>query len=151
MEKQEPWCRTICIRRVFAHEVQKTIKRNNYNDSNEPTQEYVKYPLPPEGQRTDEMHDGELESDQYERKLREGDVKYWEEGWYLWYSKSRWAAQEKLELMMHDLPVHANWYRHMSKQRSDWERESRGKNDLGDWEPPTMRMTPPRHPFNDPP
>jgi len=91
-----------------------------------------------------------LENDQYERKLREKDAKYWEEGWYLWHSKSRWAAQERLDLMMHDLAVQANWNKHMAKQKRDWEMERKGGRDLGQWEPPSMSIAAPRPPFWDP-
>lgn len=132
-----------------------TITQDNhdnslYNIGNRTTAEHAKYPLPPEGQRADEVPGGGSESDRYENKLREKDAKYWREGWYLWYSKNRWATQEKLELMMHDLAVHSNWYRHMEQQKVEWERERGGKPDIDLWEPPSMSITAPRRPFHDP-
>jgi len=155
MEKEEPWCRSICIRRVFAHEVQNAIAQENhnngiYNRGNQTTLEHAKYPLPPEGQRADEVPGGDLQSDRYETKLREKGAKHWEEGWYLWYSKSRWAAQEKIDLMMHDLAVHSNWYRHMAQQKAEWEQETKGKPDMAHWEPPSMGVTAPPRLFHDP-
>lgn len=156
MDKKEPWCRSFCIRRVFAHEVHQVVALDNQNKSfpgKRPTYESVKYPLPPEGQRADEVPGGDSESDTYERKLREKEVKYWKEGWYIWYSKSRWAAQEKLDLMMHDLFTQVGWSKHMAKQKAEWaarEREGRVTQDWSSSELPTMSITPPRRTFPDP-
>jgi hypothetical protein len=131
------------------------IARDNHDKSFEqrPAYESAKYPLPPEGQRADEVLGADSESDTYERKLREKDVKYWKEGWYIWYSKSRWAAQEKVDLMMHDLPTQVGWSRHMAQQKAEWaalERERRGRQEWNDTELPTMTIAPPRRPFTDP-
>jgi hypothetical protein len=132
------------------------IARDNHDKSfpgKRPTYEPAKYPLPPEGQRADEIPDANSESDTYERKLREKEVKYWKEGWYLWYSKSRWAAQEKVDLMMHDLPTQVGWSRHMANQQAEWaalDRERRAKHEWNDVELPTMTIAPPRRPILDP-
>jgi hypothetical protein len=65
------------------------------------------YPLPPEGQveNLPRYLGGKPaeESEGRSRKPSEEDTKYWEEGWYVWTSKSRWAVHEKAELMMYDL------------------------------------------------
>jgi hypothetical protein len=118
--------------------------------ANRTTAESAKYPLPPEGQRADEAPDGDLESDRYENKLREKDAKYWKEGWYLWYSTSRWATHEKLELMMHNLAAHSSWYRHMAQQKIEWERKRRENLDVDTLEPPSMSITAPRGSLHDP-
>jgi len=109
--------------------------------------ENAKYPLPPEGQRADEEPDGSSNSDQYEAKLKEKNAKFWKEGWYVWYSKSRWAAQEKLDLMVYDLSLHSQWYKHMGREKSDWERARKGNEEI---EPPSMRITAPRGLYRDP-
>ena len=103
-------------------------------DSSEGTRttlEYIKHPLPPEGQRADRVPGGKSENDRYERKLRERDVKYWEEGWYFWGSKGKWGMYEKLELMGLDLSKHTNWYKHMDKQRRNWDRNISSQSDMG--------------------
>lgn len=113
----------------------------------------ARFPLPPEGQRPDDLSSGQSVSNDYERKLRGEDAKYWEEGWYLWYSQNRWAAQERIDLMMADLPSQSNWYSHMAKQRADWEQnERKGKWNLEavEVDPPTMAIAPPKRSFPDP-
>lgn len=156
-QRQEPWCRSICIRRVFAHEVRKSLLNaehttdNLFDKSKRTTPETTKYPLPPEGQRADEVYEGQTERDRYEQKLREKGAKYWEEGWYVWYSKSRWAAQEKVDLMMHDLPTQVGWWRHMAKQKEEWGKfNADGNAGWGDGEPPTMTIAPPPRSIPDP-
>lgn len=166
-QRQEPWCRSICIRRVFAHEVRKSLLNAEHTMDNlvnkphpkqairaTPTPETVKYPLPPEGQRADEVYEGFGQSDggeRYEQKIREKDAKYWEEGWYIWYSKSRWAAQEKVDLMMHDLPTQVGWWKHMAKQKEEWGKFNRDVDAKAGWEePPTMTIAPPPRSIPDP-
>lgn len=47
-------------------------------------------------------------------------VRYWEEGWYIWGTKSRWAAQEKMDLMMMDLDRQTSWMRSKEDNERDW-------------------------------
>lgn len=58
----------------------------------------AKYPLPLEGQ--DRIKASGSGKPSHPPKP----VKYWEEGWYIWASKSYRATQEKLTLMAYDLP-----------------------------------------------
>lgn len=37
------------------------------------------------------------------------ETRYWEDGWYLWYSRNRSAAQEHMGLMRHDLRKQTTW------------------------------------------
>ncbi|KAF7980849.1 hypothetical protein HWV62_36499 [Athelia sp. TMB] len=137
-DKQDPWCRSLCIRRVFAHEVQRI--RTHEKNLSERSQDHAKYALPPEGQRSDEAQDGRSRDDSYERKLRQKDAQYWQEGWYLWYSTNRWAVQEKIDMMVHPLSVQADWAKHMAAVREEYEMKLKADPN----EPmPTMMLTPP--------
>ncbi|KAH7926967.1 hypothetical protein BV22DRAFT_1061876 [Leucogyrophana mollusca] len=114
-KNQEPWCRSLCIRRVFTHEVKKVLAHDKA----------VKpYPLPPEGQEADYRHGP-------------NDIRFWEEGWYLWTSKSRWAAQERLDLMMWDLGQQDHWQRHKDQVEREWDEywAEHEKQRLGEEEP----------------
>ncbi|KAH9946443.1 hypothetical protein B0H21DRAFT_415787 [Amylocystis lapponica] len=110
----EPWCRTICLRRVFAHEVKRTLAAH---DGAQQTV-HAKHPLPPEGQNIPGIFDsllGQSAEEQEAHSKDKEDVKNWEEGYYLWASTSRWAAQEKIDLMMYDLERQEQWQRYKEK------------------------------------
>jgi hypothetical protein len=130
--------------------VRKAVAQGNNGFHSVSAQQDAKHPLPPEGQRVDEEPGKKLESDRYERKLREKDGKYYQPGWYVWYSKSRWAVQEKIELMTYDLAVHSNWYKHAAKLWDDWDRQRGAKQDMSSSEPPSLTLTAPSPPASDP-
>lgn len=76
----------------------------------------IPLPLPHEGQPREAFDDGEVDDTDKTR--------YWKEGRYIWVSKSRWAAQEKLDSMMADLPKQTEWMRYkeaMERQRYEEE------------------------------
>src|ERR1700761_2340559 len=77
----EPWCRSICLRYVKPHEIGKQ-----------------KIVLPPEGQPEEAVSQGQVGAPGAQN------VKHWREGWYLWTTKSRWASQERLDVMSLTLP-----------------------------------------------
>jgi len=121
-EQREPFCRTFCLRRVFSHEVTKAIAAHDGQKSTVP----LKYPLPPEGQRTPGLVDvliGETEHESGRGNPEE--VRHWDEGYYVWFSKSRWAAQEKMDLMMYNLERHAAWQRYKQQVTEKWEQQER--------------------------
>ena len=103
---KEPWCRSLCIRKVFPHEIRNIIALKSHRGL-EPDGK-AKYPLPPEGQVANlPKYLGGKPVDESDGRPRkppsDEDTKYWEEGWYIWTSKSRWAMHEKAELMLYDL------------------------------------------------
>ncbi|KZS87190.1 hypothetical protein SISNIDRAFT_419961 [Sistotremastrum niveocremeum HHB9708] len=102
-EHAEPSCRTFCIRFVRAHEVEKR-----------------KMPLPPEGQPKEAVANGQVGG------VGAKDVKNWEEGWYLWTTKSRWATQEKLDMLRLNLEQQTDWMR--KKEISEKQREEEAQN-----------------------
>ncbi|GBE81275.1 hypothetical protein BKA93DRAFT_820935 [Sparassis latifolia] len=116
LDKSEPWCRTICVRRVFSHEVQRII---SVHEGQEQIAQ-MKYPLPPEGQRTPSLTGMLSGQPNEENEPRQTEVRHWNEGWYLWSSKSRWAAQERMDLMMCDIERQAEWQRYKEEMNEKW-------------------------------
>jgi len=71
-------------------------------------------PLPPEGQPEQAVTNGQVNG------VGAKDVKNWEEGWYLWTTKSRWASQERMDTMQLDLEQQTKWMR--KKEASEKQR-----------------------------
>jgi len=125
---QEPWCRSLCIRRVFEHEVKRLTNQFAFdNASHSRAQKLVpevieelKWPLPPEGQPSSAIVDGMVGGPNQDGRPSAEGVRYWEEGWYVWGTKSRWASQEKMDLMMMDLDRQTNWMRSKEDHERDW-------------------------------
>lgn len=64
----------------------------------------AKYPLPAEGQSANlpRYLGGSPKEAEDRSSSPSGSTKYWDEGWYLWTGKGRWAALQKTENMMLD-------------------------------------------------
>ncbi|THH01332.1 hypothetical protein EW026_g1327 [Hermanssonia centrifuga] len=154
-EQTEPWCRSICLRKIFDHEVRKILgthardpSTSNHSNSQTISDDVeFKFPLPPEGQPTPipdtsrvagGMDDSDDEHTDFESawspssigKGKQRQVRYWQDGWYVWLSKNRWAAQEKMDLMMYDLARQAEWQKHKEKMNVDWEAYQRQGQDV---------------------
>ena len=120
IEQREPWCRTFCLRRVFAHEVQRTLAAHDAQGQSPK----ARYPLPPEGQHVPSLaHVLVGETPESQGQAPQDDVRYWEEGYYLWFSKSRWATQERLDLMMTSLERQAQWDKYKQDRTEAWEQQ----------------------------
>lgn len=115
----------------------------------------LQYPLPPEGQpvpKTDasigffgggsgDGGDGGGEDDEDAiLKARPRMVgkdherppsKFWQEGWYLWASKSKYGAQEKIDLMMCDLERQTDWMKYKKQVNEEYETFERAKGKEG--------------------
>jgi len=63
----------------------------------------------------------------------EGKVRYWEPGWYLWSTTSRWAAQEQMDMMSRDLKWQAEWQKYKDTVNEDYRRrQTKGENEMDD-------------------
>ena len=101
VHSNEPKCRSICLRKVFPHEVQNIVpfkKHENVGPDGK-----AKYALPAEGQPINlpRLLGGTSNSDS-EDHPKPPVTKYWDEGWYLWTGQSRWAFIQKTGTMMKD-------------------------------------------------
>ncbi|KAI5117197.1 hypothetical protein M0805_004967 [Coniferiporia weirii] len=154
-EGADPWCRSVCVRRVFAHEVRQLTshfsndaaahRRASLGVSPVASQSgagagVVDHPLPPEGQPESAIVDGIVGgppalsspvssgsgSGSFNPPRSSGGgeeaegVRYWREGWYVWMTKNRWAAQERMDLMMLDLEKQTAWMRTKEQEERAW-------------------------------
>jgi hypothetical protein len=102
IHSREPKCRTICLRKIFPHEVNNMLSFKKHE--NVGPDRKAKYPLPKEGQPANLPRLLGGASKNSDPKVHPEPVtKYWEEGWYLWTGKSRWAFLEKTDMMKLDL------------------------------------------------
>ncbi|KAH8087871.1 hypothetical protein BXZ70DRAFT_955478 [Cristinia sonorae] len=151
LSQAEPWCRTVCIRKVFNHEVKRALAvyeqdPDTHSRNLNTVQVDTKFPLPPEGQEAARYFSSLFglrpPSSTSAQSSRDSDAewhsisgtskpvdeqKYWKEGWYLWMSQSRWAAQEKMDLMMCDLEKQAEWQRYKDRVLEDWNAFEQGQ------------------------
>jgi len=106
----------------------------------------VNYPLPPEGQRSssnDEptsmsLADAEKHASTgfLSSSSRDDDqVRMWEPGYYLWSTKSRWGAQEHMELMMRDLNRQTQWMKKKADTNAKAKRMEEGLEQADDDQP----------------
>ena len=91
----------------------------------------LKYPLPPEGQPRHTEDDSDFASSSHSNHpyspslsrtpaVADPNTRYWEEGWYIWVTKNRWAVQEKIDLMMFDLEKQTAWQRSKEQDARAW-------------------------------
>ncbi|KAI0827860.1 hypothetical protein BC628DRAFT_1317127 [Trametes gibbosa] len=138
----DPWCRSLCVRRVFLHEVTRVLshhqtqtvqqlpgKRPRVETTEVVETTPVHHPLPPEGQRySGWLHallgrtiNGEAEpANSSSENVGIDDLRYWKAGWYLWWSRSRWAAQERMDLMRRSLDNQTEWQRLKERRNEEW-------------------------------
>jgi len=63
----------------------------------------------------------------------EGKVRYWEPGWYLWSTTSRWAAQEQMDMLSRDLKWQSDWQKYKDSVNADYKRrQGRGGDEVDD-------------------
>lgn len=118
-----PYSRTVCIRHVFAHEVRNVLNFPRHKLLGPDGR--AKYPLPPEGQPKNlpRYLGGKPAEDPDEppETSRSGEnVKYWDDGWYFWASRSHAAAALQIMRMDLNIPKQDRLVRTEEKQREVW-------------------------------
>ncbi|KAK0472309.1 hypothetical protein EDD18DRAFT_1231775 [Armillaria luteobubalina] len=86
---QEPSCRSLCIRRIFAHEVRNIVSFRRHQDG-----QPVNMPRYLGGKGSTDTDDEPTPQPERSRG-----TKYWDEGWYLWTSSSHISSVEKIQMM----------------------------------------------------
>jgi len=106
----EPKCYTLCLRRIFNHEVNRVLTNVNHGPIIQSPTVTANIPLPQEANTTlaqyisDSPHEGVSDgSTSSPSPHPENTQRYWEEGYYVWLSRSRQAASEHLSHMKRDL------------------------------------------------
>lgn len=99
---REPNCRSLCIRKVFPHEIKNILSFKRHEAVG--VDGKAKYPLPSEGQSDNlpRLLGGTPKEDSHQNAPSTS-TRYWDEGWYLWTGNGRWVGQQKTEQMMLDL------------------------------------------------
>ncbi|KAJ7594132.1 hypothetical protein C8J56DRAFT_1160821 [Mycena floridula] len=123
---RNPTCTTICIRKVFPHEVRNILsyKRHTSGAAVSPDGR-VKYPLPPEGQPANlpKLLGGkrprDTDSDDSESPPPQ-EPKHWNEGWYLWSSSGFRGVIDRLDLMRYDIQGAQVREQHRIRAREKW-------------------------------
>ncbi|KAJ7717821.1 hypothetical protein DFH07DRAFT_860914 [Mycena maculata] len=88
VHNKAPWCRSVCIRKVFSHEVRNIIQFKSHRDVGPDGK--ARYPLPKEGQpiHLPRYLGGKPTDDPEHDRKSASDTKYWDEGWYFWKTNS---------------------------------------------------------------
>jgi hypothetical protein len=89
----------------------------------------AKYPLPPEGQVRLEVPDETImvagRREPQKCKDPDADTLYWEEGWYIWYSRSESQTREHIDFMNYSVPSYFEYSEYAKKRREKWARSQR--------------------------
>ncbi|TFK74034.1 hypothetical protein BDN72DRAFT_834042 [Pluteus cervinus] len=147
---KEPFCRSICIRKVFPHEIKNVMTFKSHKVVGPDGR--AKYRLPAEGQPSNipRILGGKPpdDSDKPQSTSNE-ETKYWDEGWYLWTSKSRWGLHEKTDAMLMDLEHQQRVIAQKEQRREVWQdyqdHVAKGTLDAGDqskWWGPIVPLRP---------
>ncbi|TFK44862.1 hypothetical protein BDQ12DRAFT_702199 [Crucibulum laeve] len=107
-----PSCRSICVRKVFPHEVRNIVAFKRHTNLGPDGK--ARYPLPAEGQSqnlprylggkpSEDPNANSPSTATVRSPSSSADAKCWDEGWYLWTSNSSMGVHEKLENMGYDL------------------------------------------------
>lgn len=110
----EPKCYTLCLRRIFNHEVNRVLTNVNYGPTIKSPTVSANIPLPQEANTTlgqyisdspgAEVSDGPTSSSRATTPEHpENSQRHWQEGYYVWLSHSRQAASEHMSHMKRDL------------------------------------------------
>jgi len=111
----EPKCYTFCLRRIFNHEVDRVLTSANYGAIIKSPTVLANVPLPQEANTTlsqyisdparAEASDGSASSSSHASTSLQPENKqqHWQEGYYVWLSRSRQAASEHMTHMKRDL------------------------------------------------
>lgn len=95
----------MCLRKVFSHEVRNILQFKSHKELGADGK--ARYPLPPEGQPINlpaYLGGRQIEDPEHGRKSP-GDVRYWDEGWYLWKSTHPAASIQSMTRLPMNLPA----------------------------------------------
>ncbi|KAH9485036.1 hypothetical protein JR316_0001940 [Psilocybe cubensis] len=119
---KEPSCRSVCLRRVFPHEVRNILSFHRHNEVGPDGK--AKYPLPVEGQPSNlpRILGGtpKNDSDDQPSSTSASPIKHWDEGWYVWTGKGKWTVLQKTEEMMLDFQRQRQLEQIRQKRKDMW-------------------------------
>ncbi|KAG7091035.1 hypothetical protein E1B28_010095 [Marasmius oreades] len=123
-----PNCRSVCIRKVFPHEVRNIISFKQHQTIGPDGK--AKYPLPPEGQPANipRILGGKppvtLDEDDEDYDPRQQppppETRHWDEGWYVWSTSTFNSTMKKLVSMSMDFENLRRHEEKREKERARW-------------------------------
>ncbi|KAJ7496974.1 hypothetical protein FB451DRAFT_1209466 [Mycena latifolia] len=107
IHNKAPSCQSVCLRKVFSHEVRNILQFRSHREIGPDGK--ARYPLPPEGQpiHLPRYLGGRPTDDPEHDRKSPADVKYWEEGWYLWKTNNWLGVYRSIHLMPKTLETQA--------------------------------------------
>ena len=135
---KEPYCRSLCVRKVFPHEVRNVIAFKQHKQVDQSGK--AAYPLPTEGQPANlpRILGGKPPEDHSNHN-----PKNWDEGLYLWTGKGPTAAHQKIDSMSLDFEHQRQVVEMRERRREVWQdyqdslrqKNAAGKEDVRTWVP----------------
>ena len=119
---------------MFPHEVRNVLSFKRHQSVGPDGK--ARYPLPSEGQSANlpRVLGGTPKDDSEDapKVPTAGPTKYWDEGWYVWTGKGRFAGMEKIEKMILDLPLQQKLEKIRESRKEVWhDYEERLKQNTG--------------------
>lgn len=121
---KEPYCRSLCVRKVFPHEVRNVITFKRHKQADQSGK--ATYPLPTEGQPVNlpRIFGGKPPEDTDNSNYKPQPTptpKNWDEGLYIWTAKGRMAAHEKIDSMSMDFEQQRRVVEMKERRREVWQ------------------------------
>ncbi|KAJ7076853.1 hypothetical protein B0H15DRAFT_862960 [Mycena belliarum] len=115
-----PSCRSVCLRKVFSHEVRNILQFKSHKDVGADGK--ARYPLPQEGQpiHLPRYLGGRPTDDPEHGRKSPADIKYWDEGWYVWKTNTCLGVYRSISLMPKTLEGQVKADLHVKAQRQQW-------------------------------
>ncbi|KAJ6558414.1 hypothetical protein DFH09DRAFT_529724 [Mycena vulgaris] len=120
IHNKAPWCRSVCLRKVFSHEVRNILQFKSHRDVGPDGK--ARYPLPQEGQPINlpRYLGGKPTDDPEHGRKSPGDIKYWDEGWYLWKTTTFLGVYNSISLMPRNLEAQGLEETQKKARRQRW-------------------------------
>ncbi|KAJ7350440.1 hypothetical protein DFH08DRAFT_861464 [Mycena albidolilacea] len=120
IHSKAPWCRSVCIRKVFSHEVRNILQFQSHHDIGPDGK--ARYPLPPEGQPLHlprYLGGKPIEDPEHGRRAPE-DTKFWDEGWYFWKTTNFLGVYSSISQMQNNLERQVRQEESKQTKRKQW-------------------------------
>ncbi|KAJ6593545.1 hypothetical protein B0H19DRAFT_24529 [Mycena capillaripes] len=120
IHQKPPFCRSVCLRKVFSHEVRNILQYKSHKNIGPDGK--ALYPLPSEGQPVylpRYLGGKPIEDPEYGRKSP-ADTKYWEEGWYFWKTTNFLGVYTSISQMQNNLENQARLESMKKAKRQQW-------------------------------
>jgi len=118
---KEPYCRSLCVRKVFPHEVRNVIAFKQHKQVDQSGK--ATYRLPTEGQPANlpRILGGNPPEDTDDLNHKSHNSKNWDEGLYIWTGQGPMAAHQKIDSMSSDFEQQRRVVEMRERRREVWQ------------------------------